>query len=312
MILLPDLCHTSVAEVEKQKTYIVHMAKHEMLTNFHDHLHWSFTLSNSSPWIIIVGAGTLDRVFPAHVSLGNEKNFSRLSGMASSGKPLEVGPGVVASSSSRPKIWSSLFSSNRAQSSRQEIPYFEPSIIDGKKVEVWEHGEVFIEIYSLESGVFILDFENAEFKQHAWVAVRHIDAANDVRVEKTEGLREGFPREVASIEEPWSVVGGPRHENVVVDGSIPKRQHSSPLVEFALGHLNVDETALGEGGGGLIVVNYTRTLTNAGSPTTYTTSVSSETKSVQIVIEPKSLSFEELNEKKMYIVMFTASRCHPG
>ncbi|KAF8404920.1 hypothetical protein HHK36_009815 [Tetracentron sinense] len=67
------------------------------------------------------------------------------------------------------------------------------------------------------------------------------------------------------------------------------------------------QTASGEGGGGLIVVNYTRTLTNVGSPTTYTASVSSETESVQIAIEPKSLSFGELNEKKTYTVTFTAS-----
>jgi subtilisin family serine protease len=36
----------------------------------------SSTLSNVAPWITTVGAGTLDRDFPAYVSLGNGKNYT--------------------------------------------------------------------------------------------------------------------------------------------------------------------------------------------------------------------------------------------
>ncbi|PQQ14603.1 subtilisin-like protease SBT1.7 [Prunus yedoensis var. nudiflora] len=39
----------------------------------------TYSLSNSAPWITTVGAGTLDRDFPAFVSLGNGKNFSGVS-----------------------------------------------------------------------------------------------------------------------------------------------------------------------------------------------------------------------------------------
>ena len=39
----------------------------------------SFSLSNLAPWITTVGAGTLDRDFPAYVSLGNGKNYSGVS-----------------------------------------------------------------------------------------------------------------------------------------------------------------------------------------------------------------------------------------
>ncbi|KAF9621694.1 hypothetical protein IFM89_026587 [Coptis chinensis] len=46
----------------------------------------SYSLSNVAPWITTVGAGTLDRDFPAYVSLGNGKNFSGVS--LYSGKPL--------------------------------------------------------------------------------------------------------------------------------------------------------------------------------------------------------------------------------
>uniref|UniRef100_A0A5B7A834 Putative subtilisin-like protease n=1 Tax=Davidia involucrata TaxID=16924 RepID=A0A5B7A834_DAVIN len=46
----------------------------------------SESLSNFAPWITTVGAGTLDRDFPAYVSLGNGKKFSGVS--LYSGKPL--------------------------------------------------------------------------------------------------------------------------------------------------------------------------------------------------------------------------------
>ncbi|XP_073006460.1 subtilisin-like protease SBT1.7 [Typha latifolia] len=44
------------------------------------------TLSNTAPWITTVGAGTLDRDFPAYAVLGNGRNFSGVS--LYSGKPL--------------------------------------------------------------------------------------------------------------------------------------------------------------------------------------------------------------------------------
>ncbi|KAJ4788127.1 Subtilisin-like protease [Rhynchospora pubera] len=48
------------------------------------------TLSNVAPWITTVGAGTLDRDFPAYVVLGNGKNYSGVS--LYSGKPLPNSP----------------------------------------------------------------------------------------------------------------------------------------------------------------------------------------------------------------------------
>lgn len=48
------------------------------------------SLSNVAPWITNVGAGTLDRDFPAYVTLGNGKNFSGVS--LFNGKPLPDTP----------------------------------------------------------------------------------------------------------------------------------------------------------------------------------------------------------------------------
>ncbi|PSS21244.1 Subtilisin-like protease [Actinidia chinensis var. chinensis] len=60
------------------------------------------------------------------------------------------------------------------------------------------------------------------------------------------------------------------------------------------------------GGGGSTVVKYTRTLTNVGSPGTYKVSVRLKSEAVKVSVEPESLSFSELNDKKSYTVTFTA------
>ncbi|KAK3032903.1 hypothetical protein RJ639_034951 [Escallonia herrerae] len=62
----------------------------------------------------------------------------------------------------------------------------------------------------------------------------------------------------------------------------------------------------GSGSGGTSVVKYTRTLTNVGSAATYKASVLSESESVKISVEPESLSFSQVNEKKSYTVTFSA------
>ncbi|XP_057490161.1 subtilisin-like protease SBT1.7 [Actinidia eriantha] len=64
----------------------------------------SMSLSNVAPWITTVGAGTLDRDFPAYVSLGSGKNFSGVS--LYSGKPLSdtLLPLVYAANASNSSI----------------------------------------------------------------------------------------------------------------------------------------------------------------------------------------------------------------
>ena len=59
------------------------------------------------------------------------------------------------------------------------------------------------------------------------------------------------------------------------------------------------------GGSKSNVVKYTRTVTNVGSPGTYKVSLSSENPSVKISVEPASLNFAAINEKKSYTVTFT-------
>ncbi|CAL0322494.1 unnamed protein product [Lupinus luteus] len=74
------------------------------------------------------------------------------------------------------------------------------------------------------------------------------------------------------------------------------------------------ETASGIGGGSNApcTVQYSKTLTNVGTPGTYKASVSSQITSVKIVVEPEVLSFTELYEKKSYTVTFTYTSLPSG
>lgn len=60
----------------------------------------SFSLSNVAPWITTVGAGTLDRDFPAFVSLGNGQNYSGVSLYKGSTLPGKLLPFVYAGNAS--------------------------------------------------------------------------------------------------------------------------------------------------------------------------------------------------------------------
>lgn len=76
------------------------------------------------------------------------------------------------------------------------------------------------------------------------------------------------------------------------------------------------------GNGGAGTNKYTRTLTNVGSPARYKVSVFIDPKlatSVKTLVEPKSLSFSQANEKKTYTVTVVTSAmasgtdiCSPG
>ncbi|KAL8143234.1 hypothetical protein V2J09_016266 [Rumex salicifolius] len=60
----------------------------------------AYSLSNQAPWITTVGAGTLDRDFPAYVSLGSGKNFSGVSLFKGDSLPSTLIPIVYAGNAS--------------------------------------------------------------------------------------------------------------------------------------------------------------------------------------------------------------------
>ncbi|CAN0917946.1 Subtilisin-like protease SBT1.7 [Linum grandiflorum] len=60
----------------------------------------SYSLSNVAPWITTVGAGTVDRDFPAFVSLGNGQNYSGVSLFKGDSLPANLLPFVYAGNAS--------------------------------------------------------------------------------------------------------------------------------------------------------------------------------------------------------------------
>ncbi|KAG6400340.1 hypothetical protein SASPL_137166 [Salvia splendens] len=102
---------------------------------------------------------------------------------------------------------------------------------------------------------------------------------------------------------------------------IAKQEHQCKTgVKYSVADLNYPsfavpfETASGPRGGSSAptVVKYTRTLTNVGGPSTYKVSVSQETNSAKIQVQPSVLSFSTPNEQKTYTVTFAATSMPSG
>ncbi|XP_058775776.1 uncharacterized protein LOC131650051 [Vicia villosa] len=63
-----------------------------------------FKVDNVAPWITTVGAGTLDRDFPAYVRLGNGKNYSGVSLYKGNGLPDTLVPIIYAGNASKGEV----------------------------------------------------------------------------------------------------------------------------------------------------------------------------------------------------------------
>lgn len=82
--------------------------------------------------------------------------------------------------------------------------------------------------------------------------------------------------------------------------------------KYSVTDLNYPSFAVVFNSGLSSAVKYTRTLTNVGTPGTYKVSISSDAPLVKFSVEPESLSFAEINEKKSYTVSFTATGSSPN
>lgn len=89
----------------------------------------------------------------------------------------------------------------------------------------------------------------------------------------------------------------------------PSKKYSLYDLNYPSFAVSLQSPVIGSGGSsrGATVVKHTRTLTNVDSAATYKVSVSSESDSVKISVDPELLSFSQANEKKTYTVTFTAS-----
>ncbi|CAB4266235.1 unnamed protein product [Prunus armeniaca] len=190
----------------------------------------SDSTSNNAPWITTVGAGTLDRDFPAYVSLGNGKKYRGAS--IYSGTPLSSGlhPLVYARNASN-------------STSDQCAP---DSLIPEKVV-----GKI---VVCDQGGTNRLD-KSMVVKKAGGMGMILADT-------------EGYDEEQLVVDSYVLPV-------VVSWVSNPHRWWQHSLVW--------------------------------GTPATYKVSVPTQTPSVKILVEPKSLSFTRPYEKKTYTVTFVAS-----
>lgn len=81
-----------------------------------------------------------------------------------------------------------------------------------------------------------------------------------------------------------------------------------PKIKYTLANFNYPSFAVPlSSNSNVSIVTYTRKLTNVGPAATYNVSVTVESKSVTVSVEPTSLSFGKLNEVKSYTVTFAVS-----
>lgn len=93
----------------------------------------------------------------------------------------------------------------------------------------------------------------------------------------------------------------------------PNKKYSVADLNYPSFAVPFETASSGDGGvGATSTVTYTRTVTNVGGAGTYVVSLSSETRSVRMSVEPGVLDFSKLYEKKRYTVSFVASSMPSG
>ncbi|KAJ0252972.1 PA domain-containing protein [Hirschfeldia incana] len=92
---------------------------------------------------------------------------------------------------------------------------------------------------------------------------------------------------------------------------VSRRNHTcDPTKTYSVADLNYPSFAVYVDRAG--EYKYTRTVTNVGGAGTYSVKVTSETTAVKILVEPAVLNFEQVNEKKSYVVTFTIDLSKPS
>ncbi|XWS41808.1 hypothetical protein CRYUN_Cryun17cG0114700 [Craigia yunnanensis] len=232
-----------------------------------------YSLSNLAPWITTVGAGTLDRDFPAYVSLGNGRNYSGVSLYRGSPLPGKLLPFVYAGNAS-----------NATNGNLCMMGTLIPEKVAGK-------------IVLCDRGM------NARVQKGAVVK-----AAGAGHVDPVSALNPGLVYDL-TVEDYLGFLCALNYTEFQIRALARRNFSCDASKKYRVTDLNYPSFAVNFDAimGGSNVVKYTRTLTNVGSPGTYKVSISPETSGVKISIEPETLSFSQANEKKSYTITFTGS-----
>ncbi|KAK8492521.1 hypothetical protein V6N12_041703 [Hibiscus sabdariffa] len=258
------------------------------------------TLSNVAPWITTIGAGTLDRDFPAPITLGSGDKYTGTT--LYNGKPL--------SNSTVPLV----FGANVSNSNGGAI-CLTGSLIREKvsgKIVVCDRGGGSRALKGLEvmdAGGVGMILANI----NPWGEERIADAQFLPSAAVGEKAGDSIKSYISSAQNPTATIGTATTKLGVpapVVAAFSSRGKNYTLGDFNYPSFSVPlKTALGtEGDTGVSsTVTYTRTLTNVGAPATYKVSLYSQTQAVEMSVEPATLNFSEQYEEKSYRVTFRAS-----
>ncbi|KAK9044694.1 hypothetical protein V6N11_058588 [Hibiscus sabdariffa] len=240
-------------------------------------------------------AGTLDRDFPAFVSLGNGRNYSGVSLYRGSPLPGKMLPFVYAGNAS-----------NATNGNLCMMGTLIPEKVAGKIVLCDRGMNARVQkgaVVKAAGGVGMV-LANTAANGEELVADAHLLPATAVGQKSGDDIK-GYlfsnSNPTVTILFEGTKIRSLARRNFTCDASKSYRVTDLNYPSFAV---NFDSVT-----GGSNVVKHTRTLTNVGSPATYKVSISPETANmgVKISVEPESLSFSQANEKKSYTVTFTGS-----
>ncbi|KAG6536782.1 hypothetical protein ZIOFF_001851 [Zingiber officinale] len=308
----------------------------------------SSTLSNEAPWITTVGAGTIDRDFPAYAMLGDGKNITGVS--LYSGKPLSSSPYpfIYAGNATNVTIGNLCMQGTLL-----------PDKVSGKIVlcDRGINARVQKGFVVRDAGGAGMILANSAANGEEAVADAHILPAIAVGHRAGEVIKSYLfsdPNPTATIAFGGTKVGitpspvvvafssrGPsaitpdilkpdilapgvnilaawtgkiqavtRQQNVTCDSKTIYSVSDLNYPSFSVAF----ETASGAGGGGsskTTTVKHKRTLTNVGAPGTYKATVSAPAE-VNVAVYPLELSFASTGESKTYTVSFSAASQRSG
>ncbi|KAK8988839.1 hypothetical protein V6N11_030213 [Hibiscus sabdariffa] len=276
------------------------------------------------------GAGTLDRDFPASITLGNNEKYSGVTlyngkQLSDSMVPLIYGGNASNSSGGNLCMTGSLV----------------PEKVSGKIVLCDRGGNARVQkgVVVKEAGGVGMILANTDTYGEELVADAHLLPSSAVGQKTGDAIK----KYIASAHNPTAIIGpgttkldvqpspvvaafssrvgptglasDPRH----IKSTTNKDFTCLKSKKYTLGDFNYPsfsvplETASGKGEAGVSsTVKYTRTLTNVGAPATYKVSLYSQTQAVKMSVEPATLTFGSQYEKKSYTVTFTTSSMPSG
>ncbi|KAK8552018.1 hypothetical protein V6N12_040634 [Hibiscus sabdariffa] len=307
------------------------------------------SLSNVAPWITTVGAGTLDRDFPASITLGNNEKYSGVT--LYSGKQL--------SDSMVPLVYGGN-TSNSSGGNLCMTGSLVPEKVSGKIVVCDRGGNARVQkgVAVKEAGGVGMILTNTDTYGEELVADAHLLPSAAVGQMTGDAIK----KYIASAHNPTAIIGpgttklgvqpspvvaafssrvAALDPGLVYDATIddylgflcalnytPNQIKSTTHRDFTcqkskkytVGDLNYPsfsvplDTASGKRGGARVssTIKYTRALTNVGAPATYKVSLYSQTQAVKMSVEPATLTFGAQYEKKSYTVTFTTSSMPSG